>query len=64
MVLENNEILAIRRRNDAKFSKIFFFLILTPRSQWDKQVEKQILEKHEFCFQYSKSKLSLQSESL
>ena len=48
MVLENNEILGVRRRNDAKFSKIFF-LILTPRTKRDKQVEKQVLKKHEFC---------------
>ena len=32
MVLENNEILAIRRRNDAKFSKIFFFNFDTKNS--------------------------------
>lgn len=46
------------------FLKKIFFLILTPRTKWDKQVEKQVLKKHEFCFQYGKSKLSLQSESL
>lgn len=63
MVLENNEILGVRRRNDAKFSKIFF-LILTPRTKRDKQVEKQVLKKHEFCPQCGKSKLSLQSDSL
>ena len=63
MVLENNEILGVRRRNNANFSMIVF-LILTPRTKGDKQVEKQVLQKHEFCFQYGKSKLSLQSESL